>query len=102
MNWRDGSSQLTRKLSSILEQVEDSRDHREVREEVGTDKQPAVLEREFIYSCHLPTFNTLILTLYMFVYDIYVDFSVISVKCCIVYILTSLHVISRFNSNLIY
>ena len=64
MDWRDGSSQLMRKPYSILEEVEDGRDHGEVREEVRADKQPAVLEREFICSCYLPTFNTKFLTLY--------------------------------------
>ena len=57
MDWRDDSSQLTRKPYSILEEVEDSRDHREVREEIKTDKQP-VLERELICLCHCPRFNT--------------------------------------------
>ena len=69
INWRDDSGQLTRKPYSILEEVEDRRDHREVVEEVRTDKQ-TVLDREF-----LTTFNALILTLYMLY--------VISVKCCI-------------------
>ena len=76
MNWRDGSSQLMRKLYFILEELENSRDHRGVREEVKTDK----LEREFICSCHLPTFNSDL------VYDVCgvnVDLTVISVKCCI-------------------
>ena len=57
MNWRDGSSQLTRKPYFILEDLEDSRDPREEREEVRTDKL-TVLERKFICSCHLPTFNS--------------------------------------------
>ena len=95
MDWRDGSSQLTRKPYSILEAVEDSRDHREEREEVRTDKQQAVLEREFICSRYLPTFNTNFDLVYFVSLIWCVD---ISVKCCMLLISPSLPQFMYFDS----